>query len=84
MISRRQFVAGSALAGFFSSGLGTARSAEAASGSLPWRNWSGGLLANPAGRFAPASEEELSAWIRSSAGPLRPVGAAPAQSPMPR
>jgi FAD-linked oxidoreductase len=82
MISRRQFVAGSALAAFFSSALGTARSAEAASGSLPWRNWSGGLLANPVGRFAPQSEEELSAWIRSSTGSLRPVGAGHSFSPL--
>lgn len=73
MISRRRFVAGSALAAFFASGLTRGRTAQAAG--LPWRNWSGGLVAHPAGRFAPRSEAELADWMKSTTGSVRPVGA---------
>ena len=81
MISRRGFVAGSALATLFASGV-PGRAASAAGSSLPWRNWSGGLLAHPAGRFAPASEAELAAWMKSTSGPARPVGAGHSFTPL--
>ena len=48
MISRRKFVATSALATLFSAGLAPGKAA-AQNSSLPWRNWSGGLLAHPKG-----------------------------------
>ncbi len=82
MISRRRLVAGSALAALFSSAFARGSDAGAASSSLPWRNWSGGLLAHPEGRFAPTSEEELATWMRASSGPLRPVGAGHSFSPL--
>jgi FAD-linked oxidoreductase len=71
VISRRSFLARVALAGLY----GVAGSSRAASTSLPWRNWSGGQIAHPAGRYAPDSEAALLDWLRSGGGPLRPVGA---------
>jgi FAD-linked oxidoreductase len=82
MISRRRFVAGSALAALFTPGVLPGRSAHAASSSLPWRNWSGGLVAHPAGRFAPGSEAELADWMSATSGSLRPVGAGHSFTPL--
>lgn len=82
MISRRRFVAGSALGALFSAGMAPGRAASAAGSSLPWRNWSGALLAHPAGRFAPASEGELAEWLQATSGPLRPVGAGHSFTPL--
>ena len=78
MITRRTLLAGTAVAGFF----GAAATARAAAPSLPWRNWSGGLTAQPAGRLAPESESELVDWLRTTAGPLRPVGAGHSFTPL--
>lgn len=77
MISRRNLLARGVLAGLFSVG-----SNALASPSLPWRNWSGALMANPAGRFAPGSEDELAQWLGSTTGPVRPVGAGHSFSPL--
>lgn len=82
MISRRNFVAGSALTALFSAGLLPGHRASAAGTGLPWRNWSGGLLSHPAGRYAPTSEAELAAWMKSTAGALRPVGAGHSFTPL--
>ncbi len=71
MITRRGFLAASVLAALY----GPRTPARAAGQSVPWRNWSGALLAHPAGRVAPASEAELIDWLRRTSGPLRPVGA---------
>jgi len=78
MINRRELLAGAALATLFGAG----RSAGSEPTSLPWRNWSGGLLAHPAGRIAPADEAELAAWIRASSGSMRPVGAGHSFTPL--
>ena len=78
MISRRRFAAASALAAFY----GACIPARAGNDSLAWRNWSGALLAHPAGRFAPASEEELVTWLSSTTGPVRPVGAGHSFNPL--
>ncbi len=77
-VSRRGFVASTALAALF--GAAGARRSLAAGphgkgGSLPWRNWSGGQLCLPHDRFSPASEDELAAFMVSGRSPLRPVGA---------
>ena len=53
-----------------------------ATSSLPWHNWSGRLTATPAGRFAPASDDELIDFVRRQSGPLRPVGAGHSFSPL--
>jgi FAD-linked oxidoreductase len=47
---------------------------DSGAGSIPWRNWSGGVVAAPRGRFSPASEDELAGFLAQSTGPLRPVG----------
>jgi FAD-linked oxidoreductase len=49
---------------------------------LPWRNWSGHQVCVPAGRLAPASEEELVVALRETPGPLRPGGAGHSFSPL--
>ncbi len=70
-VSRRRFLANSALLALYGA---APASAAPAAGSLPWRNWSGGQLAHPAGRLEPASEEELIQFLTSTDGVLRPVG----------
>lgn len=82
MISRRRFVASSALAGLFGDLVIGGRSTLAADSGTPWRNWSGALQAHPAGRVVPESEEDLLTWLRSSSGPLRPVGAGHSFTPL--
>ncbi len=78
-LSRRRFVAGSLLGGL-AAALGPGSRGAPAS-PLPWRNWSGGLVAHPAGRFAPASEDELAAFL-ARADRVRPVGAGHSFSPL--
>lgn len=77
MISRRHFLAGSALASLY----GMTSPAWAKS-SVPWRNWSGGQIAYPAGRFSPASEEALSDYLSTSGGAIRPVGSGHSFTPL--
>jgi len=82
-ISRRNWLAGSVLTGLFA---GFGRSAIAESkGSLqktPWRNWSGALSCEPAGRFSPGSVDELSSFLAGTRGAVRPVGSAHSFSPL--
>jgi FAD-linked oxidoreductase len=61
---------------------GMSLAAPATPGTIPWRNWSGGQFAQPASRFAPASEDQLIAWLKSSPGSLRPVGAGHSFTPL--
>ncbi len=68
--SRRQFMASSALLGLFAPW----RSALAQQSQTPWHNWSGGQVCHPAGRFSPASEDELMDYLRRTSGEIRPVG----------
>ena len=49
MISRRRMLAGSLMAGLY----GIAAPAANAAGTVPWRNWSGALVANPAAGLEP-------------------------------
>jgi len=73
--SRRRLLARGALASLFAgTSLGAVRGLAAAPPSLPWRNWSGGVVCQPRGRFSPASEDELREFLASTSGPLRPVG----------
>lgn len=48
--------------------------AQDANGRLLWSNWSGVAHAYPAARAAPQSEDELADILRTSPGPIRPVG----------
>ena len=82
-LNRREWLAGSALAGLFGlarPALGTTPDTPAPA--LPWRNWSGGVVAHPAGRFAPASEGELVEFLSTTSGPLRPVGSGHSFTPL--
>lgn len=77
--SRRQILAHGALASLFSM---THRALAATSASTPWRNWSGGLACNPAGRFSPSTEADLSEFLSSSEGMIRPVGSGHSFTPL--
>lgn len=77
-LTRRRWLAASTLAALY----GAVRPAYATAATVPWRNWSGGLVAHPAGRFSPASEDELAAFLAGGRGPLRPVGAGHSFSPL--
>ena len=70
MTSRRGFLAAGALTALY----GAMRPAAALADTIPWRNWSGALLAHPAGRFSPASEDELASFLAGTKGAGRPVG----------
>ena len=50
--------------------------------SVTWRNWSGGVIANPKGRFTPASEDELLEFLASTSGTVRPVGSGHSFTPL--
>ncbi|MFP6815806.1 MAG: D-arabinono-1,4-lactone oxidase [Pseudomonadales bacterium] len=77
--TRRKLLASSLLAGLF----GAVRPTLAIQPtSLPWRNWSGGLTAQPAGRFAPTTENELVEFLKSTGGPIRPVGSGHSFTPL--
>jgi len=79
-LNRREWLAGSVLASLFA---GFAHTTTAAPGqATPWRNWSGALTCDPAGRFSPASVDELSSLLASTKGPVRPVGSAHSFSPL--
>lgn len=78
-MTRRGFMASSVLAAL---GATTFGRQLLASQSMPWRNWSGGQTARPAGRFAPSSETELIAFLRGTDGPVRAVGAGHSFSPL--
>ena len=86
MVSRRAVVVGGVGAGIAATG-GAAgyrvwRDREPASppsqddqGRLLWRNWSGIQNAYPKERAAPDGEDALAGILKSSPGPIRPVGA---------
>lgn len=78
-ITRRHFMAGTALSALSATMVGRQ---VLANSSLPWRNWSGGQVSHPAGRFAPASEAELIEFMRSQTGAMRAVGAGHSFSPL--
>ena len=77
--TRRELLASSLLAGLFG---GVRPTFASESISLPWRNWSGGQSAQPAGRFAPSTENELIAFLKSTSGPVRPVGSGHSFTPL--
>lgn len=79
VLSRRRFLASSTLAALFS---GFRPTPALAADAVPWRNWSGGVSCNPAGRIAPASEEQLSDFLATTNGPVRPVGSGHSFTPL--
>ncbi len=79
-LTRRTFLANSALAAIF--GIAEPVFGQPSRKPTPWRNWSGGIVAHPIGRFSPTSEEQLSEFLASSNGPLRPVGSGHSFTPL--
>jgi len=79
-ITRRKLLAGSVLVGLF--GLAQPLSSSGSGRTIPWRNWSGNLIAHPARRFSPASESELADYLSSTSGSVRPVGSGHSFSPL--
>ena len=78
MITRRQLVASTLLSALYASN----RAIASKPNTTAWRNWSGHLQANPAGRHVPASEEELQAFLRDTTGAVRPVGSGHSFTPL--
>ena len=78
-LSRRSFLASSLRAALFGS---AAVNSAAIAQPTPWRNWSGGLQCQPAGRYDITSEDQLSDILQSTRGPLRPVGSGHSFSPL--
>ena len=56
--------------------------AKPAAKPLPWHNWSGNQSSNPVARYAPANEDELASILKSTATPIRAVGAGHSFSPL--
>ncbi len=85
-ISRRQFLATSAIAAMYSySGHAFSASERTPAGnssSLPWRNWSGSVVGYPQGRISPSTENELSSYLKSTSGSIRPVGSGHSFTPL--
>ena len=80
-VTRRKFLASSVLAALYGvSGAGAAQ--PPGQQSTPWRNWSGSVVANPAGRFSPSSEHQLADFLASTRGQLRPVGSGHSFTPL--
>ncbi|MCH8257761.1 MAG: FAD-binding protein [Proteobacteria bacterium] len=80
-LRRRRFLSNSMLAILY----GATRSASAFSStkpSVPWRNWSGGVVAFPKARFSATSEEQLADFMASTNGAVRPVGSGHSFSPL--
>lgn len=78
-LSRRSLMANSALASLFAYAPFSAARTE---GATPWSNWSGGQSCLPAGRFSPVNEAQLSDFLVSSRGQLRPVGSGHSFTPL--
>ncbi len=78
-LSRRSFLASSLRTALFSAG---AMSASAFAQPTPWRNWSGGLSCQPAGRHDISSEAQLADLLASTRGAIRPVGSGHSFSPL--
>ncbi len=80
-VTRRELLASGLLGAAFA-GAAPVAAVSPSAAPTPWRNWSGGLVANPAGRYAPASEAELAEFFRTTSGTVRPVGSGHSFSPL--
>lgn len=78
-ISRRSFLASSLRAALFSAG---SLALPASAQTVPWRNWSGGLMCQPEGRHDITSEDQLAELLRTTSDPVRPVGSSHSFSPL--
>jgi len=85
-LNRRQFLAASVMAALSGAAAKVAAAAGGGVGannkSLPWRNWSGGVVGYPEGRLAPSSEAQLADFLASTSGAIRPVGSGHSFTPL--
>jgi len=84
-LNRRQFLAAGAMAALSSAAARVAAGSNATSAnnqSLPWRNWSGGVVGYPEGRLAPSSEAQLADYLAGTSGTIRPVGSGHSFTPL--
>lgn len=79
MINRRRFLASSVLAALWGY---LPQVAAREPRAVAWRNWSGHLVANPTAHVTPSSEQELIAYLKSTTGTIRPVGAGHSFAPL--
>lgn len=74
-LTRRDLLKGLGLASALgATGLSGRALAECVATNLTWRNWSGAQSCKPVARPAPASEDELVSLLKTTPGPIRPVG----------
>ena len=78
-LTRRSFLASSVRAALFGA---YAVNSTAYAQSTPWSNWSGGQTCQPAGRYDIASEDQLVKLLKSTTGPIRPIGSGHSFSPL--
>jgi len=81
VLTRREWLAGTVLTGLWGAGLPLSGQA-ATQQPTPWRNWSGALACEPAGRFSPGSVDELAQFLKTTTGLVRPVGSGHSFTPL--
>jgi FAD-linked oxidoreductase len=79
-MNRRRFLAHGALLGLFAAA--SSRVAGARPATIPWRNWSGNVIAHPRARFVARDEDDLVRFLRETKGAVRPVGSGHSFSPL--
>lgn len=79
-MSRRRFLAHGTLLGLFAAA--ASGPARPSSSTVPWRNWSGNLVAYPRARFSARDEDDLVQFLRRTRGQIRPVGSGHSFSPL--
>ncbi|MDA1372650.1 MAG: FAD-binding protein [Proteobacteria bacterium] len=80
-LSRRKFLASSVRAALFGA-YAINNTSTANAQATPWSNWSGGQTCQPAGRHDIASEDQLIDILKSTSGPIRPIGSGHSFSPL--
>ncbi len=80
--SRRRFLTSSALAVAFGQAAPLVQAKRKPPPPTQWRNWSGGLVADPKARFSPSDEDQLVDFLSSTRGRIRPVGSGHSFSPL--
>ena len=79
-MTRRCLLSSSLIAALY--GVTKPATTMASTGAIPWRNWSGGLVANPIARFSPKNDAELAEFFATSKGSIRPVGSGHSFTPL--
>ena len=78
-LTRRKFLASSVRAAMFGA---YALNETAFAQTTRWSNWSGGQTCQPRGRYDISSEDELARLLKTTSGPIRPIGSGHSFSPL--